>query len=689
MSFLYCLLLCMAVSCKTDPPYYPAGGDKEPPVVTEYQPIALTAGAAGEYTEKDGTLNVKVSTANSTYGVCLPKLAKGHFIAELAADKSVNYGIAIVREKDGKPDYSNYTSVSVCLEGGLPVVRVLDRQSGKDNVLDNTGKITGDSERTFRYAVQLDGNYFSVPYTAATGKIRIIRNDLSGFFHFYVGVGKELNGEFHENWLELAQSKDWSGKGQNFFVCPIVRTGSGGAAEVGFSGIRFEEFDPRDVSDTSTGFAVGERNYTWAGFPGRATVVTFDPKQCPAASGDRKFVFWSETNYVPAWHMNNDLLYCYEFAETWSDLAPGCFEPMSDRLLAYTTVDVIEDNNVRKVVKYHYALVNPDYNAPYPGGVFPEVDEYYTFYPDGTGVRRIEYIQKAAGEGGYRYHELSEPMVISGSSSVPSDHVKNPAFVITNLSGGKYSLYPDRSQFGQVNDNVKNWTEQIYTTRLNNAPDAFCVFSYSPGRPEVSPLGIENDLTWHNTTYQMSHWPVDKQPYLYARSGDYDKSMATWPSQVSHSSLIGVEAKGNTAWDEAYQLKPNGDKFRVYLMLLGINQPDATEDLNAAVRSWLCHGTFSGLQSLSYDTAVTGYSKREIVLQRSGPGKTEFTYNPGGMIKNPVFRIDGWGQAVPSAIKENGNTLVAGNDYACDVTDGSLVVWLNRTTSQPFTLSFE
>mgnify|MGYP007128259220 CR=1 FL=1 len=41
----------------------------------------------------------------------------------------------------------------------------------------------------------------------------------------------------------------------------------------------------------------------------------------------------------------------------------------------------------------------------------------------------------------------------------------------------------------------------------------------SPERPEVSPLPIENDLTWHDINYQMSHWPVDKQPYLNAVMG--------------------------------------------------------------------------------------------------------------------------------------------------------------------------
>ena len=410
------------------------------------------------------------------------------------------------------------------------------------------------------------------------------------------------------------------------------------------------------------------------------------PKHCPAAAQNRQFVFWSEANFVPVWHMNNELLYCYEFAETWSDLSKGCFEPMSDRLLAHAKVDIIENNKVRKVVKYHYALVNPDYKAPYPDGIYPEVDEYYTFYADGVGVRRIEYIQKQAGQAYYRYHELSEPMVISGSSSIPSDHVKQPAFSISNLSGNRYDLYPAKP-FDEVNQNVKNWKEQIYTAHLNNAPDAFSVFSYTPERPEVSPLPIENDLTWHDINYQMSHWPVDKQPYLNARYGDYDKSTATWPSQVSHSSLIGVEAKGDVSWNTAYQINSDGNKYRVYLMLLGINQPDAASDIDAYTRGWLYMGSPTNLNGVSYNPDVTGYSKREMVLMKTtGTGSCQFTCNPTGAVKNPVFRIDNWTGSGNVTVKVGGKTLVSDSDYLSDKVGGSLVIWLNKTISSTFSV---
>lgn len=689
MNIFAALAVLVASACTTETPYMPAapGGDTTPEV-SDYQPITLSVSGEGSYQLSENDLTISLSGKNSTYGVCLPKLAKGHFIAELSSDKTSGFGIAIVQEKNGKPDFNNYTSVSVCLEGGVPTARVLDRQGGNENVLDNTGKIKK-SDHGFRYSIPFTNSYFSVPFDGSTGKVRIVRNNISGFFHFYVSVGKLINGSFKENWIELAQSKDWADPGQRYFVCPIVRSTTNQSSKATFSDIRFEEFASSDVVDEDR-FSVSERNYTWAGFPGQAIVMNFPTKHCPAAQGGRKFVFWSEMNYVPAWHMNNELLYCYEFAETWSlSGVVGCFEPMSDRLLAYTKVQVLENSPVRKTVKYHYALINPDYKAPFSNGLSPEVDEIFTFYPDGVGVRRIEYyLPLGVSSAELNYHELSEPMVISGSSTTPVQHVKQPAFVISNLSGATYSLYPEKP-FDEVKNNVKNWSEQIYRARLQSAPDAFSVFSYSSSRPEVSPLPIENDLSWHDTRYQMSHWPVDKQPYLGARDGDYDKSNATWSSQVSHSSFIGVEAKGNTDWSASYQTDPTGRKFRAYLMLLGINQSDASDDVAAHTRGWLEVGTFDNLTGVVFDPTKTGFSKRELVLSRSGSGSCSFRYSPTGKIKNPVFRIDNWSGSATPIVKLEGVNLAAEDDYICDKISGSLVLWLKKTTDQPINISIE
>lgn len=143
-NILAACLLSSLIACTLDDPYMPVNPEEKPapPVVTEYQPIALTIGANGRFDVSGSSVKIGLNGKNSTYGVCLPQIAQGHFIAEVTADKTTNFGLAIVREKNGKPDFNNYTSVSVCTESGVSTVRVLDRQDGIDNVLDNTKKIT-------------------------------------------------------------------------------------------------------------------------------------------------------------------------------------------------------------------------------------------------------------------------------------------------------------------------------------------------------------------------------------------------------------------------------------------------------------------------------------------------------------------------------------------------------------------
>ncbi len=688
---IYCLSFCLCASvllaCGREVPYIPSGDTPGEVRPDGFQPILLDGSAAGTWEYEDGELSLSVQGAEASWGVCLDRLCKGHFIAEAGADSDTNYGLALVREKGGRPDYDNYVAVSVCMENGYPVIRATDRQNGTDNVLDNTGTIL-EADLEFRYAIPLSGTYFSVPFKSATGKVRIIRNDISGFFHLYAGVGKEIDGEWHEDWIETAQIKDWGNSGSGWFICPLVRLVTDRSAEITFDDIRFEEF-PVSASGPDNGFSItGTDNLVWAGFPGDGIVVNFDERLCPAAASGRKFVFWSEANYVPAWLMNNELLYCYEFCETWSDKVKGCFEPMSDRLLAYADADIVEDNAVRKVVRYHYALVNPDYKAPYDDGTFPEVDEWYTFYPDGICVRRMDYIQNGTPNG--RHHELAEPMVISGSSTVPSDHFRSPAFVISNLAGASYSLYPDKSPFGAVSENVPGWDEQIYRARLSDAPDVFCAFA-SPSRyPDVTPLPISLDLSWHDITYQMSHFPVDKQPYLNARYGDYDKSSATWPSQVSHSSLIGIEATGGCDWTSDYDTDDAGRKYRTYLMLFGISLPDDTAGTDASVRAWLADGTFRNLSGVSVPESRSGFDKREMVLERTGTEECRFEFVPSsGPVRNPVFRIAGWEKAGQVSVTCNGRNLAEGTDCISGVIGGDLVVWLNMTSASAMSVSIE
>ncbi|MDR1652171.1 MAG: hypothetical protein LBS01_00705 [Prevotellaceae bacterium] len=625
---IFCVLtFCNACGDKyTPPPTLPPPDDTA--VVDKYQAIALNLNANGSFTVDDNLLNINLYGTNALYGVCLPQIAEGHFIAETSCTNVANksgYGIAVINLKEGKPDFGNFTAITVVLEGNYPLIEAVDRQNGIDNVLDNTNTIAA-NKLASRYCLLLNAEQYSVPFTAVNGKVKILRNAISGFFHFYVGVEKNIDGVTKNDWVELAQSKDWSAQGQKFLVAPIAVTKTKDKTHSKFIDTKIDKFEPSDIDATSS-FSAARREFVWAGFKGDAIVITFD-KGTKTGQQGHKFVFWSEANYVPMWIMNNELAFCYEFVEVWSNKGvPGCFEPMSDRLKRFSGAEILENSPLRKVVKWDYTLVNPDYNLPAPGNQKPEVEEIYTIYPDGTGTRKITFRQKT--DGGFRsHHELAEPMVISGSSTIPADHFGSPALKVSNAEEATFELLPSRNLNVET---VKAWQEQIYTVNLNNAPNPFCVFAYSQNNKQTAPLAITPEFTWHNTHYQMSHFPTDRQPYL----NGYDKSMADFPSQISHSSVIGIEAMENTDWTDDYLTDTNGRKYRVYISLIGLDM-DKNNIAAQYTQTWLYKGTVQTSENCEFKEM--DYAEKTFVLSKKAEGICNVVFSKN--IINPVLKFE-------------------------------------------------
>lgn len=242
------------------------------------------------------------------------------------------------------------------------------------------------------------------------------------------------------------------GPGQNYYVA-LIACSDGQAV---FNSFKAAQKPKADQDNTKTGFKATRREYNWSGFFGDAVVVTFGD-EFKYRDRDIKFVFWSETNYIPAWHLHNQLLFTYEFVETWGGGNPGCHEPMSDRLKRWSRVEIVEDNDVRKVVHWHYVLCNPDYKVPDndKGTQLPEVDEYFTFYPDGSGTRYIVYTPKLDTD--FREaHEVAELISISGSSSHSKEFFSSPALTLLNLDGDVQNAHPGpKFDFGSKLDHKK------------------------------------------------------------------------------------------------------------------------------------------------------------------------------------------------------------------------------------------
>jgi len=633
-------------------------------------------GSGGHYSIADGKLTLEAGEPESIFAAWHRRPVSGHFYAEVEFAEDDGSGLALMQEKSGRPDRENFTSMAVRRNReGKVVVYVRDRQDGADDVLDNTGALGRE-----RYEEVLD-NQYSAPFTATNKKMRIFRDGPAGFFHFYYAVKAKIHGEWAEGWMELAPSRDWGRPGQRYYVALYAASDAGAPARAVFDNVRVVEKPTEDEDDAETGFRAVRREYNWSGFFGEAVVVTFGP-EFPYREEGRKFVFWSEANYVPAWHMSNQLLYSYEFVETWGGGQRGCHEPMSDRLLRWSAVDIVEGNEVRKVVRWRYVLCNPDYRVPCDevGTQLPEVEETWTFYPDGTALRDIVYRAKLDCEW-RNTNEVMELIAIAGSLTDPVEHLASPALTVLNLEGEADSYHPPR----KLNPRTNEWDEVIMTAHFRDAPDAFCAFSNGREMLEAcsSPrLGF--DLSWHATDYRFCHWPVGKEPY---REPDGVKTFASWPAQVCHTSLIGAGAWEGETWEDRYRVDGTGRRYREWIMLAGLNEPGDLDGLRAKTATWLYPGEVTVLAPGSRFEKVD-YARREFVFtDTAGERRCEFRLDPtarSARVVNPVIRVCSWGNH-PVHVTLDGRRLRRGEDYRAAVEGGDALVWVRAELTGPST----
>ncbi len=637
---------------------------------------SLDQGESGEFEITESGLLIK-NNEDDRFIIINDERFTGSFYAEASFAKDENVALALIQRKGTEPDPDNYTMIRVDTnEEGQVVVSVNDRQNGIDNVLDYTGKHLRriedmEPERRDDYDHVLDGTQYSVPFTQTAKKVRIFRESNSGFFHFYYAVAKELRGERAEGWMELAPSKDWGEPGTEYSVALI----SDNAGTVEYNSVEAAVKPLRDQDDSRTGFRAVRREYNWTGFFGDAVVVTFDDF-FPWSDNDIKYVFWAETNFIPAWHINNQLLFTYEFVETWEGGNPGCHEPMSDRILRWASVNILEDNDVRKVVHYHYVLINPDYKVPMndQGSQLPEVDEYYTFYPDGSGTRHIVYTPKLDTDYRQR-HELAELIAIAGTESHAKPYFDSPALTLTNLQGNVEMAHPGlKIDYGS---HIDDWKQVIMSVHLKNQPDVFCVFSTDPDVPDTwSGYKIRYEIAWQSVNGTSNHWPVNKRPFT-GNNG----SGATWEEEVTHSCLMSLGVIEGIEWDDHYKVDDRGRKFREWVSLIGLNESGDVAGIRNKTSSWLFPGKVTVKNGCSF--LKVDYRKKCLVFERTGEEYVcEFTLDPSAensVLINPSFLIRNWEENDDISVLVDGKSVDESRIRA-DITGAKeLLVWIYET----------
>ena len=341
---------------------------------------------------------------------------------------------------------------------------------------------------------------------------------------------------------------------------------------------------------------------------------------------------------------------------------------MSDRLLAFSDLEILEDNAVRKVIKWSYELVNPDYKVPTndQGKQMPEANEYYIIYADGSIVRKIQYAPKLDTD--FRnWHELMELMLISGGNRRPGSLLEYPS--LTFHSHNETPMHFNNTSEKKYRNNNKRLGATTLVAHVKDAPEVFIAMSDDNRTPEThTTLPLNYEVTWHDRKHNFGHWPVNKEPYA-----EPFKSTSIWPEQIAHTSFIGMGIDQGQDWKDSYLLRADGRKYRQWLGLIGMSEKGGDITPEGLTNSWLYPGT---VRMIDNSSAFINYSHQEKWLEfDTSPGNPAciFTIEPESILVNPVLRINQWGKK-PVFVKVNGSVTNSSNFMSSIDDDGNLLL---------------
>jgi hypothetical protein len=508
--------------------------------------------------------------------------------------------------------------------------------------------------------------------------LRIRRDARAGCLRFDYRCVKEIDGLPVEGWVEFPTLADWDAR--DFCVSAYVRCDDG-AARGRFGNLFVRTVPHDDQLEPDVGFKVTRRPYTFSGVQDEAVVLTFDRRLVPYA--DAKFVFWRLANYIPWWHIDDKCAVSYEFVEIWGggttwegEEEGGCCEPMSDRFLRWSNVDILEEGPARIIVRWQYVLANPEYQWWGRDPIRrPLVDERYCFYPDGVGVRRITYYPVQSDRYKPSWNEIAEPMVIQRGGVYPGEVINQTALSMLNLEGRRndYTYLGQRPEY--ISEETKYWNNAIARINMNHRPAVYAGFSQADEVYEVTfpaPYvdwwaNYQND--WHmdmkggyeykGDFWPFAHWPISRIPYE-----NHTRTMGRYLREPGHTSILSVPGH------------PGAKEPTTWAMLMGLTSPWDDDIPRITVSSWIQPGDIKlhggGCRYMGNDLY-----ERALLFEQTSGNVCQFIITPDPVLRNPVVIIEGWTGGTPEIII--GDEQLSAKRYRVSLQNSRVIIWIEAT----------
>jgi len=375
-----------------------------------------------------------------------------------------------------------------------------------------------------------------------------------------------------------------------------------------------------------------------------------------------RVIFWRGTRYGPAWVMEEDKWMADQSIENFNN-QDGCIEHMLDPRCRFSHVRIVENTSARVVVHWRYCptSANKNHSQVNPiSGWEDWVDEYYTFYPDQVGIRKVIL----HSEGRSLWPE--EVIALCHPGQKPEDVVELSAMTLVNLNGQSHTY---------------TWSE---TTPKVREGDKYFHFGSNPEeKPVIMKINMKSKykpFQIFETTNRFSifaheqrkgfshfpwwnHWPVSQVPSdgRYCQAADRASHFSlAWGGPPSH------KGEGKTYW---------------WAWIYGATKDDA-ETLVHLGRSWLLPPKLivkSGAEEALYDLSQRCYVISGLEKGMEKELQVVLKANPDSPIINPAFIMENWGSR-DAEILVNGKPIPRGKSFRYGhirrINRYDLVIWL-------------
>jgi len=396
-----------------------------------------------------------------------------------------------------------------------------------------------------------------------------------------------------------------------------------------------------------------------------------------------RVVFWRGLRYSPAWVTENGLWLADQSGESGNE--EGCVEHMQDIHCLYSHVRILENTPARTVVHWRYAPVssrNRLWTAQERTGWAWWMDEYYTFYPDGTGVRKLQWRPPEHGNE-FPWLQIQETSVLCHPGQNAEDVLEPEALTLLNLDG-------EMRTFGWPDDDSNN-------TRLRR--------NMHPDPSIVRDLGLEHPVI------QVVNMRAEAKPFLILEPGNKPlvyvgrvrpklvdfPAYNHWPvCQILSDGRFAQAADRASSFSISYNTptrhsEAGGKTWAAMLYGATFEDPAALVPL---ARSWIRP---PALEIVAGNGENLGYevSQRAYVVRRTGSApetaiELEFRANPVSPFVNACLILQGWGSGEVD-IARDGRPLTPGEDFRSGTvrTPGGadLLLWICHTSESPFRLT--